>query len=225
MGGAGVAGRISMRDRDADVRFVGSINGCYTLSSRRRLQPEGPARAEVFACRVMSISADSVAVTAPVVGALHERLTAHIDGIGLIAGNVARLIPDGFAFDIDASAEERRALAARIGWLKRKRIHTEEDRREYKRFLPRDPRSLVTLADGRVLKCVLIDVSRSGAAVSADVVPVTGDSVVVGSVPARIVRPLKVGFAVQFDDIQKAEDVERLLAPPETVPAPATAQA
>jgi hypothetical protein len=213
MNEVGAAARASTRDRDTDVRFVGSINGRYTLSSRRRREAGGPAQVEVFACRVMSISALNVAVTAPVSGAVRERLTAHIDGIGLIAGNVARLIPDGFVFDVDATADERTALAARIGWLKRKRFNAEEDRREHRRFLPRDARSIVTLADGRVLKCVLIDVSRSGAAVSADLVPVVGDRVVVGSLPARVIRPLKVGFAVQFDEIQVADQVERLLAP------------
>jgi hypothetical protein len=158
-------------------------------------------------------------VTAPVIGSLNEKLSARIDGIGLLAGSIARRIPDGFVFEIDASEAERDALASKIKWLKRRHMNAEPDRREHKRVLPRDPRSYLKLADGKLLKCMLIDISRSGAAVSADVVPAIGDSMVVGTLPAKVVRPLPVGFAVQFDDLQALEDLEKKLARPKAAPA------
>jgi hypothetical protein len=199
-------------EKQMDVRFVGSINGCYTLSSRRNNSTSGKPAVEVFACRVLSISPSSVTVTVPVQGGVNERLTAHIDGIGILTGNVSRLIPDGFVFNIDATEEEKKAIGARLRWLKRKRTNAESDKREHKRTLPHDPRSNITLADGKLLGCMLIDISRSGAAVSADVLPAIGDTMLVGRLSAKVVRLLKVGFAVQFDEVQPPEELEKRLA-------------
>ncbi len=204
-----------------DIRFVGSINGCYTLSSRRD-RTANKAIVEVFACRVLSISPTSVAITVPVQGAVNERLTAHIDGIGILSGNISRLIPDGFVFNLDATAEEKKAIAARLRWLKRRRTNVEPDKREHKRMLPHDPRSSVRLADGRSMACMLIDISRSGAAVSADVLPAVGDSMMVGAIPAKVVRLLKVGFAVHFDEVQPADELEKRLARALPEPPPAS---
>jgi hypothetical protein len=218
MGGFAPAGiGKSKTESDTDVRFVGSINGCYTLASRREHAKRGDVT--VFACRVLSISPTSVAVTAPVLGEPGEKLTSSLDGIGIIAGTIDRRIADGFVFDIDASDEERARLAAKIRWLKGHRTNREQDRREHPRFPPKEPRSLLKLADGRVLRCMLIDVSRSGAGVSADVPPVVGMNVTVGTVPGKVVRVLDVGFAVQFDVPLATEVIEKRLCLPERPPA------
>lgn len=199
-------------ERD-DVRFVGSINGCYTLASRRGQQKKDGG-VEVFACRVLSVSPTSVAVTAPVIGAENEELTTNLDHLGIVSGRIERLIPDGFVFNVEASKEERANLAAKIRWLKHKRVHQERDRREHPRVPPREPRSMLKLPDGKVMRCMLIDISRSGAAVSADIKPVLGMSLTVGTVPARVVRELKVGFAVQFDELLVSESLEKRLCMP-----------
>lgn len=202
---------------NADVRYVGSINGCYTLSSRREAAAT-TGGVEVFACRVLSISPTQVTVTAPVLGSANERLTSKIEGIGIIAGRIVRLIPDGFAYDVDASPEEREKLAARIAWLKRNRVKGEIDRREHKRIMPRDPRSTLTLEDGSRLTCMLVDVSRSGAALSADLQAQIGMPLVVGRVAAKVVRRLEVGFAVQFDTLQDIDAVEAMLCDAKAAP-------
>lgn len=204
---------------DAAVRFVGSINGCYTLASRREQAKAGGV--EVFACRVISISPFSIAVTAPVVGTQGEQLTSNIDGIGIVSGRIERHIPDGFVFDIEASDDERAKLASKIRWLKQNRSRREQDRRDHPRLVPREPRSLLKLADGRVLRCMLIDISRSGAAVSADVPPQVGLPLTVGTVPGKVVRPLTVGFAVQFDELLPTEGLEKRLCLPTRRTAPA----
>jgi hypothetical protein len=217
MGGLAPAGLGRAKpDSDTDVRFVGSINGRYTLASRRDEAKAG--RVEVFACRVLSISPESVAVTAPVSGATGEKLTSVLEGIGIVTGTIERQIADGFVFEIEATDEERAKLAAKIRWLKGHRTNREQNRREHPRFPPKEPRSLLKLADGKVLRCMLIDVSRSGAAVSADVPPVLGMKVMVGTVPGNVVRLLDVGFAVQFDEPLATEVIERRLCLPERPP-------
>ena len=103
------------------------------------------------------------------------------------------------------------ALANRILWLKRQHVREEENKREYKRIIPRDPRSTLALSDGRIVKCQLINISRSGAALSADVMPRAGEMVVVGRVLGKVVRRLSVGFAVVFDQVQAKDEFERML--------------
>lgn len=74
--------------------------------------------------------------------------------------------------------------------------------------MPRDPRSTILFADGTRLPCLIIDMSRSGAALSADVQPDLGTPLAVGRVVARVVRWLEVGFAVQFLAEQDPESLE-----------------
>ena len=150
-------------------------------------------------------------LTVPVAGAVGESLTTFFEGLGILRGRISRVFLDGFVFDIEASDQERMALANRILWLKRQHVREEENKREYKRIIPRDPRSTLALSDGRIVKCQLINISRSGAALSADVMPRAGEMVVVGRVLGKVVRRLSVGFAVVFDQVQAKDEFERML--------------
>lgn len=201
-----------------DTRYVGPIAGCYTLSERKDL---GGGNPKVYACRTQSISATSIAITAPVRGAEGEWLTAKFDGLGIVRGSVARRTIDGFVFDVSASPEERAKLAATIAWLKSQRANKEADKRDHRRFRPRDPRSHLRIGGGEPMDCFVIDLSRSGAAISAATRPEIGERIVLGTLAGKVVRHRDVGFAMQFDSKQDAEDVERL-ATGVTSPADAT---
>ena len=80
--------------------------------------------------------------------------------------------------------------------------------------MPRDPRSLLVFADGTVVECLIIDMSLSGAAVSADVQPAIGTPLAIGTVVGRVVRWLEVGFAVRFTSEQEMPTLEERLHPP-----------
>jgi hypothetical protein len=193
---------------------VGPVAGCYTLSERKDL---GGGNPKVYACRTQSISATSIAITAPVRGTEGEWLTARFDGLGIVRGCVARRTGDGFVFDVSASPEEHAKLAASIAWLKSQRVNKETDKRESRRFRPRDPRSQLRIGAGDPMDCFVIDLSRSGAAISAAVRPEVGEPVVLGKLAGKVVRHRDVGFAIQFDDKQDVDQVEGLVtnaAPP-----------
>lgn len=208
---------VRVADRRLEARYDGAINGSYTLSSRR-LGDKGLV--QVFACRCRSISASAASVTAPVNGEDGELITVRLDGLGIMRGRIDKLFEDGFVFSIIASSDQRRKLAARIDALKRRRGHREADRRAYQRQQPSDPRSTITLPNGHVLRCFVIDYSRSGAAVSADHLPAIGSQVVIGALAARVVRHLDIGLSVKFDAVQDAEGLEALITGFE--PGPAT---
>ncbi|CAN7460704.1 hypothetical protein ASC89_16710 [Devosia sp. Root413D1] len=190
--------------RSSDIRFIGALMGRYLLASRKNRSH----RVQVFACRLQSISPQLMVASAPVLGAPGEELSANFEPFGTVRGRVDRLIDGGFSMAIETSAEERDLLIKRIGWYKKRVFHGVADKRAHRRVMPRDPRSTILFADGSRLPCLIIDMSRSGAALSADVQPDLGTPLAVGRVVARVVRWLDVGFAVQFLVEQEPESLE-----------------
>jgi hypothetical protein len=62
-----------------------------------------------------------------------------------------------------------------------------------------------------VVPCFVIDISVSGAAVSADISPEIGTPLAVGWVVGRVVRFVPGGFAVRFVELQDRQAVEALV--------------
>lgn len=193
-----------------DIRFIGAVAGRYALSERRE---EDGGRVPVYACRLCSISTRIAVVVAPVVGAKNETVAAHFDEFGIVRGKVSRPLPSGFIMELELNPQERDKLGARIAWQKRRAIDQLPDKREHKRILPRDPRSTLTLADGERVPCFVVDISRSGAAVSAPLWPALGTPMALGKVVGRVVRLLDTGFALEFVQLQAFEDLESIIAP------------
>jgi hypothetical protein len=190
-----------------DARFIGDVMGSYVLVARAQT----PGAVQVFACRSRSVSAHEAVVNAPVSGAPGDALTMSLQGLGLMRGRITRIIEGGFVVAFDCTEQERAVLSARIDWLKRRTLKTVSDRRAHKRVLPRETRASLTLGDGQRFDCFIIDMSQSGVAVSADVLPPVGALAGVGAVPGRVVRHIEAGFAVQFTEVQQIGELEALL--------------
>ena len=184
--------------------------GRYTLESRVR-----PSGVQIFAIRLQSISPGMLVASAPVPGRIGETLTAHFAPFGNIKGRVARHIDGGFVVDIEHDHDRSRKLAARIDWYKKRVFAGVTDKREHKRFMPREPRSAVVLHDGELLPCLVIDLSSSGAAISVDYRPEIGEPMALGKGVCRVVRRLEVGFAVQFVAPIDRDQVEEAVRAPE----------
>jgi hypothetical protein len=73
-----------------------------------------------------------------------------------------------------------------------------DDGRRHARFEPRDSQSQITLPDGRVYNCEVIDISVSGAGITVDVMPSLGTYVMLGKMRGRVVRYLENGVAIEF---------------------------
>lgn len=194
-----------------DVRFIGALAGRYAFSERRA---SDDGKVPVYACRLCSVSTRMSVVVAPVVGSEGELITAHFDEFGILRGRISRKLPSGFVMDLLLNDAERNKLGGKIIWQK-KRVHEQvADKREHKRMLPRDPRTLLTLGDGTQLPCFVIDISQSGVAVSAEIWPSLGTPMAVGKLVGRVVRYLDVGFVLQFIEVQDFGNLETLMAPP-----------
>ena len=201
---------MSVGAKTAGVRFIGPVMGRYALESRVRT-----SGVQIFACRLQSISTTQVVASAPVPGLVEEGITVNFEPFGTLRGQIVRHVDGGFGMEIDADGEERNRLASKIDWYKKRTFAGLTDKRRHRRFMPREPRSAMILASGHVLPCLIIDMSASGAAVSADIDPAIGEPLAIGRTVARVVRRLEVGFAVRFLTELEFETMEEMLMAPD----------
>jgi hypothetical protein len=184
------------------------VGGNYTLP--RWLDPQGKPR--TFACRTSRVSPFRMIVDAPVIGRMGDRLTSYFRDFGKFDGRISDLTQGGFLLELEMSGALREKFSNKLTWLEmRQKDPTIPDARKDARIIPASPHSTLTFADGAVRSCFVIDMSISGAAVSAEVQPPVGTALAVGSCVGRVVRPLPAGFAVQFVEKQKPNDLERLV--------------
>jgi PilZ domain len=188
------------RRRHQRVKVV--LNGRFMLLDRRE-----------FDCQTVNMSPGGALLTSATLPHIGDPVVAYIDHVGRLEGRCVRHLPNSFAMTVTGTIRRREKLADQLTWFaNRAKLGLPEDRR-HERFPLKDPRSTLTLPNGLTVPCRVIDVSLSGAAVSAEVVPPLGSPVSVGRTPARVVRHIDGGFAVEFSRVQTAEVLERELSP------------
>src|SRR5262245_29902194 len=171
--------------------------GRYMLPDRRE-----------FPCQIINMSPGGLALLAPGIGNVGDRVIAYLDHIGRVEGRITRIIDNGFAMTIGATARKRDKLAAQLTWLANRDILNLPEDRRHDRIVPRNPIAVMTLEDGTKMTCRIIDMSLSGAAIAAENRPPLKSTVMLGRVPARVVRNLEEGFALEFLHQQIAESLE-----------------
>lgn len=183
------------------------LPGRYALASRRDTRGE---RRE-FACRTVDVSVQDVALVGPVTGPVGERVIAQFDELGKLEGRIVRLIDNGFVMRLILAQGRRAWLGAKIDWLDKRTHHDLPDDRNHHRIIPSKPHSTLMLADGSIRGCFVIDMSASGAAVSAEVSPQLGEVLAIGKIIGRVVRLFPEGFAVRFIALQDTALLESRL--------------
>ena len=98
-------------------------------------------------------------------------------------------------------------------WIEKKQKDPSvREARNNPRFVPVAPHAMLTLADGTMQSCFIIDMSLSGAAVSSELQPPIGMPLAIGACVGRVVRHLPNGFAIKFVETYKQGDLGRLIA-------------
>ncbi len=180
-----------------------NLLGRYMLSDRRE-----------FPCQVVDMSPGGMAMVAPVTGKPGERVIAYIDHVGRLEGTLARVYPNGFAMTIAATPRKRDKLAAQLTWLANRHILGLPEDRRHGRLVPRNTRSTLTLPNGVSMPCHIIDISLSGAALSAETKPAVGTLLMLGRTQARVVRHRDDGFGVEFTRLQHPDFLEENVSTP-----------
>jgi hypothetical protein len=187
----------SAQERRRFQRVKVHLLGRYMLADRRE-----------FPCQVINMSPGGLAMLAPGLGNVGERVVAYLDHVGRVEGKITRLLDNGFAMTVNATPRKRDKLAAQLTWLANRQILNLPEDRRHDRIVPRNPIAILKLADGGAITCRIIDLSLSGSALAAEIRPAVGEPVTLGRVPARVVRHLEDGFAIEFVHPQLAETVE-----------------
>ena len=178
--------------------------GRYMLPDRRE-----------FPCQVINMSPGGLAMLAPGIGNVGDRVIAYLDHIGRVEGKITRIIDNGFAMTVNATPRKRDKLAAQLTWLANRHILDLPEDRRHGRLIPRNPITRLILPNGLNVSCRIIDVSQSGAGVATDQRPPIGALVTLGKVPGRVVRHLEEGFAVEFTRLQHPDFLEDAVGPGE----------
>lgn len=174
-------------ERRRHYRVRVALLGRYMLPNRQE-----------YPCQTVDMSPGGVLFVAPVKAAVGERVIAYLEHIGRVEGEIARHVPDGFAMTVAATIRKRDKLAAQLTFLSNREILGLPEDRGHERIVPRQLTAIMRLPNGRELAVRLIDVSRSGAAVSMEKPLDIGTSVVLGHTAGRVVRHLEGGIAIAF---------------------------
>jgi c-di-GMP-binding flagellar brake protein YcgR len=165
-----------------------------------------------YPCQVVDMSPGNCSFIADHMGELGSKVIAYIDHIGRVEGVLTRTLPDGFAMTILATERKKDKLAAQLTWLaNRHELDLPEDRR-HERVAPRNPMTVLGMADGRQYECRIVDLSLSGGAVEIDVKPALGSQVTLGTMRGQVVRHFEDGIAIEFAVLQRAETLDAAFA-------------
>jgi len=158
-----------------------------------------------FPCATIDISPGGIAFEAESGGEIGERIIAYLNQIGRVEGTVARHFYGGFAIQMKLPPLKREKLADQLTWLANRQVLGMPEDRRHERIVPRNRNATLTLPGGREHMARIIDVSRSGAALTVEADPPIGTPVTVGSRPAQVVRQFNGGVAVEFNRLIPTE--------------------
>lgn len=149
------------------------------------------------ACQVLDITGDGATFVSSTIPPAKVNIVAYLEELGRVEVLAGQPVPGGFRVRYTAAGSRLLRLQQRIDWLAQKNGGADETRR-HPRFEPKDKNSSVTLSDGRVYNCQVIDISISGAAIKTEVLPAIGTYVMLGKMKGHIVRYVDSGVAIEF---------------------------
>lgn len=150
------------------------------------------------ACYVKDMTLDGatfVADRTPVPGQI---LIAYVEELGRIEAVIGDSTVDGFTVQYALEGARLERLQQRINWFLQRATGDVSNQRRHVRYEPVDKALNLTLTDGRVYPCEVIDISTSGAGVKTDIIPAIGTQLSLGKMRGRVVRYIDEGIAIEF---------------------------
>jgi hypothetical protein len=178
---------------DADKRDAHRLE--VKLFGFYRFKHEGQERP----CETVAASLDAISLRAASRGRPGGWVFIQLDLFDRVEGRVTRHTPEGFVVTLYLDAGQRAKIMARLHQLVHRSASSANQRRDI-RVIPVKNVCDVTFADGTRHQVKIIDVSRSGVALSSTFCPPIRSRLCVGSKAATVVRHVREGFAVEFDE-------------------------
>jgi hypothetical protein len=185
------------------------MEGTYVLPNW--YDPQGKLR--TFACRATRVSPFRMMVDMPVVGKVGDNLISYFRDIGNFEGMISDTARGGVLLELEMTQAMRAKLADKLTWLEKKSRDPASisDARKSQRFVPKAALSTLTLADGTVHSCFVLDASASGVAVATEIRPPVGTPLGIGACIGRVIRHTADGFAVKFVKQQSRDELNGLI--------------
>ena len=150
---------------------------------------------------VRDISANGLAIKSETTADIADHVIAHLAGGMRLEGRVARKWDGGFSIALAISISRREKLKQKIDGLFNEDEPPTElwiERRVNDRKAVGDVEG-VCKADNRVLRCQIVDMSLSGAAIKTDSELALGAVVTIGQTVGRVVRNDGDIYGIEFD--------------------------
>lgn len=159
-----------------------------------------------YACQAVDVSAGGLALKAAngAQMSVGEKIIVYLDRLGGLEGEVVRHIDGGFAIKLNVTQNKREKLAAQITWLLNETDIVGASARRHDRIPVGNRSAMLTIADGVVVPCLILDVSLSGASIALPVKPDIETEVKLGRLRAVVVRHHSEGVGLQFMEILDA---------------------
>jgi hypothetical protein len=185
------------------------MEGTYVLPNW--YDPQGKLR--TFACRATRVSPFRMMVDVPMVGKVGDNLISYFRDIGNFEGTISDTARGGVLLELEMTQAMRAKLADKLTWLEKKTKDPASisDARKNPRFVPQASQTTLTLADGAIHGCFVIDASLSGVAVAAEIQPPVGTPLAIGACVGRVIRHTTNGFAVKFARQQSRDELNGLI--------------
>jgi hypothetical protein len=200
-----------LKQRAVDIVMEGS----YVLSNW--YDPQGKLR--TFTCRATRVSPFRMIVDMPVAGKVGDNLISYFRDIGNFEGMISDTARGGVLLELEMTQTMRAKLANKLTWLEKKTQDPASivDVRNAPRFVPKAAQTTLTLADGAIHSCFVIDASKSGVAVTSELQPPIGTPLAIGACVGRVIRHAPDGFAVKFAKPQSRDELNSLIVQPRMV--------
>ncbi len=160
------------------------------------------------ACQIRDLSPDQARFSGAQLAHVGEHIIAYIEEIGRVEGDVIEASADSFLLMFTVPASKRDKIAAKLNWMQNRDDQGTEEMRRHTRHEPRDTNTVLTLPDGRSYECEILDISLSGAAIKASVIPSIGTQVTLGKTRGTVTRIHECGVGIEFGQMLEEPDLQ-----------------
>ncbi len=160
-------------------------------------------------CVTENVSSEGVALRGLLRPPIGTRVICDLRNIGRLSGRCARLTEAGFVLSIETASIPLNLLAYRLRQIADDQDASAALRRIADRVVPKQTGTLLTLGDGTSQEAEVINISQTGVALCVTARPDVNSVIVVGQIPARVIRHFESGIGAAFLTPLPAEQVTR----------------
>ena len=165
------------------------------------------------ACQVTNLTAIGATFITQEVPANGLAIVAYIEEVGRVEAISGSVVDGGFNVFFSLTGSRLERLQQRILWLQQRHSGESPEGRRHARYEPTEKTSQISLPDGRIYPCEVLDISLSGAAIKTEVMPSVGTYLMLGKMRGRVVRYLEQGVGIEF-----VKQLDRTHLPPVSGP-------